>query len=269
MSTNGEQKKAFPIMLALVGAAVLVLGCMGVACGGVGWWIWTKAAKEREEAKNTGTADKTPGPSRLEKLQDANNLKQLGLAMLDYHDTYKSFPSPKTQQLSWRVAILPYVEQGPLYTQFHLDEPWHSVHNKKIFDTYPMPDVFRSPRDRGKDVRKTYYQVVTGPKTIWPEPTAKATMQSITDGTSNTFMIVEAKTPLFWTQPEDIVFNGRDLPPLGGIFDGDFNACFADASTRWIARNRVSDVTLKGLITATGGEFLQPGGWDEWDFGDK
>ena len=125
-----------------------------------------------------------------------------------------------------------------------------------------MPTVFRSPRDKGKDTKKTYYQVITGPKTIWLDPTAKVPLLSITDGTSNTFMIVEAKTPVFWTQPEDLVFNGRDVPPLGGIFDGDFNACFADGSVRWIVRNRVSDVTMKGLITATGGEVLQPGGWE-------
>ena len=74
-------------------------------------------------------------------MQDANNLKQLGLAMHFYYDTYKYLPSPKTQQLEAGVsAILPYVEQGPLYNgEFHHDEPWDSTHNKK--DLRHSPDA--------------------------------------------------------------------------------------------------------------------------------
>src|SRR4051794_27214810 len=61
-----------------------------------------------------------------------NNLKQIGLAFHNSHDTMGYFPggvydaSGKKVGLSWRVAILPFIEQGPLYMQFKLDEPWDS-----------------------------------------------------------------------------------------------------------------------------------------------
>ena len=50
----------------------------------------------------------------------SNNLKQLGLAMLNYEDTYKSLPPAaiSSNMLSWHVLILPFIEQMPLYQQF-------------------------------------------------------------------------------------------------------------------------------------------------------
>ena len=62
--------------------------------------------------------------------QSTNNMKQLGLSMHIYHDLKKRFPpaaiSDKNGKplLSWRVAILPYLDENELYKQFHLDEPW-------------------------------------------------------------------------------------------------------------------------------------------------
>ena len=55
-----------------------------------------------------------------------------------HHDAKQSFPPAYTADkdgkplLSWRVLILPYVEQNELYKQFHLDEPWDSEHNKPL-----------------------------------------------------------------------------------------------------------------------------------------
>ncbi|MCR9120515.1 MAG: DUF1559 domain-containing protein, partial [bacterium] len=64
--------------------------------------------------------------------QATNNLKQLGLAMHNYHDVYTHFPAAYTADkegkplLSWRVHLLPFIEGGALYEKFHLDEPWDS-----------------------------------------------------------------------------------------------------------------------------------------------
>ena len=60
-----------------------------------------------------------------------NNLKQIALAMHNYEATYGHFPHDITDKdgkpiLSWRVAILPFIEQDNLYKQFKLDEPWDS-----------------------------------------------------------------------------------------------------------------------------------------------
>ena len=45
--------------------------------------------------------------------------------------------------LSWRVLILPYIGNDDLYREFHLDEPWDSVHNKTLLSK--MPDVYKAP----------------------------------------------------------------------------------------------------------------------------
>src|SRR5206468_5253686 len=74
-------------------------------------------------------------PSRQEHV---NNLKQIGLAMHSYHDVYKRLPSGAVQDkdgkalLSWRVHLLPFLEQEALFKEFKLDEPWDSDNNKKL-----------------------------------------------------------------------------------------------------------------------------------------
>src|SRR6185295_2767398 len=72
-----------------------------------------------------------------------NNLKIIGLAMHNYHDTNQRFPAAAIYDkqgkplLSWRVAILPYLNQKQLYESFHLDEPWDSEHNRKLIPRMP------------------------------------------------------------------------------------------------------------------------------------
>src|SRR4029077_9290448 len=104
------------------------------------------------------------------RMQSTNNIKQIMLAFHNYHDTMKGMPAHaiyskdgKKALLSWRVAILPYIEQNNLYMQFKLDEPWDSDHNKKLIATMPriyMP-LGMGKKDKMED-GKTYYVVFTG-----------------------------------------------------------------------------------------------------------
>ncbi len=96
-----------------------------------------------------------------QRSQSFNNLKQLALAMHNYYDAKKSFPPAASYNkngkplLSWRVHLLPYLEQEALYREFHLDEPWDSEHNRKLIEK--MPQVFRSPLSAVKDPGRTTY----------------------------------------------------------------------------------------------------------------
>jgi prepilin-type N-terminal cleavage/methylation domain-containing protein/prepilin-type processing-associated H-X9-DG protein len=54
------------------------------------------------------------------RAQCSNNLKQIGLGLLDYHDVHKSFPAdqpPASVYMGWMARILPYIEQDAVYQQ--------------------------------------------------------------------------------------------------------------------------------------------------------
>jgi hypothetical protein len=217
------------------------------------------ASKRAEQlAKNQPTPkEQTPDPAAW-KQQSKDNLIRLGKAMHEYHDVFKRFPNQrglgpnKSADLSWRVALLPFLGHEKLYMQFNHSEPWDSPHNKKVLEDNPMPDVFKSPLAAAGE-KKTYYQIFFGDKAIW-RPASLPRTTSITDGTSYTILIVEAKEPVYWTGPGDISFNGKDVPPLGGIFNGDFNAVMADGKAYFFQRSNYRDESIVGLITAVGGE---------------
>ena len=113
------------------------------------------------KASTWASAILAPMRGSAARSQCINNLKQIGLAMHNYHDQHKSFPPAYTVDkagkplLSWRVLILPYLEQNALYKEFHLDEPWDSPHNRTLIDR--MPPTYRCPseqletRGRGQD----------------------------------------------------------------------------------------------------------------------
>jgi prepilin-type processing-associated H-X9-DG protein len=190
-----------------------------------------------------------------------NNLKQLALAMHSYHDVYKNFPARASFDkdgnplLSWRVLVLPFVGEAQLFKRFHQDEPWDSAHNKKLIAE--MPQLYCPPylkREEGK----TTYLVPVGPKTIF-EGQKGMLIKNITDGTSNTIMIVEANESraVFWTQPEDYQVNPKD--PSAGLFrDGSnrTNAAFADGAVRSFDR-KLPAKTWRALFTANGGELVE------------
>jgi hypothetical protein len=189
-----------------------------------------------------------------------NNVKQLALAMHNYHAAYNRFPPAAiadangTPLLSWRVAILPFVEGQNLYKEFHLDEPWDSAHNKKLLAK--MPRVYAPLNVEVKEPNTTFYKVFTGKGTPFEDPKGQ-TIADITDGTSNTLMVVEGDGPVPWTKPEDLPYDPeKKLPKLGGQFDNGFVAGFCDGSVRFIS-HKISEKTLKKLITRNAGEQLE------------
>jgi uncharacterized protein (TIGR03067 family) len=192
-----------------------------------------------------------------QRAQSQNNLKQIGLAMHNYHDAYKKLPTAAIYSkdgkplLSWRVTILPYLEEGPLYQQFRLDEPWDSAHNKKLLEK--MPKLYAPVRGMTKQPHTTFYQVFTGPGTLF-EGNKALKFQQVQDGISNTILAVEAGEAVPWTKPDDLPYDPqKDLPKLGGLFAEGFSALFADGSVRWVGR-RFDVPTLRLAITCNDGQ---------------
>jgi hypothetical protein len=207
------------------------------------------ATKERK-------ADEPLGPITDKQLAtSSNNLQQIALAFHNYHDVNGELPTnvrskDKKPLLSWRVQILPLIEQDQLYKQFNLDEPWDSEHNIKLVEK--IPDIFVPVRGK-TDKGMTFYQTFGG-KHGWMQPGATLP-GSFPDGTSNTFLVAEAARPVIWTKPDDMEFDGKKVPALGGIFDGRFHAARGDGSVSRFRKDVAAD-TLKILIDPADGNVL-------------
>jgi hypothetical protein len=119
------------------------------------------------------------------------------------------------------VLILPYLEQKGLYDEFKLDEPWDSAHNKKLLAR--MPAVFAAPNGIAKAKHETFYQVFTGKGTVFDGKKGVSVVE-ITDGTSNTILIVEGGAAVPWTKPADLAYDAnKPLPRIGGMFAEGFH----------------------------------------------
>jgi RNA polymerase sigma factor (sigma-70 family) len=202
-----------------------------------------------QEARDA--ANQAPGTAE-ERRRSANNLKQIGLAMHSYHDVNKHFPPAAIYSkdgkplLSWRVAILPWLEQDNLYKQFKLDEPWDSTHNKKLLAQ--MPVTFAPVRGKTNVPYGTYYQVFTGKETVFDGKEGIRITQ-IPDGTSNTILAVEAEKAVPWTKPDDLAYApGKALPKLGGLLGNGFHILWADGSVQFV-RQPVNEQMLRWAIT--------------------
>ncbi len=186
-----------------------------------------------------------------------NNLKQIGLAFHNYESTNRAFPgagssATSKEGLSWRVHLLPYLDQAALYNKFNFDEPWDSETNKALIDQ--MPEVYQT--DGVTDPTQTSLHVFTGPGAPFAENQAPS-IASFTDGTSSTILVINAgpDTATIWTKPGGLDFNPEDpLKSLGQIGDV-FNALFADGSVRAIS-NMIDPQTLRRVIQSADGEAL-------------
>jgi hypothetical protein len=192
------------------------------------------------------------------RMQGQNNLKQIILAMHNYESAYGHLPHDIVDKngkplLSWRVQILPFIEQEALYKQFKLDEPWDSPNNLRA----SRVDVktFLSPRFAAPDrPGLTHYQVFVGPGTLF-ETGKKVRLIDITDGTSNTLAVIETAEAVEWAKPGGLPFDPKKpLPKLTPGDDGVINAAMADGSVRAIHLARLKEDVLKALITRAGGE---------------
>ncbi len=194
------------------------------------------------------------------RISSSNNLKQMALASHTYHDNKGTLPPAAITDrhgkplLSWRVAILPNIEQQALYEQFKLDEPWDSPNNIKLLPL--MPKTYAAPGgdDASKEF-KTRYRVFQGRGTAPGSP-----LKAITDGPENTILIVEAADAVLWTKPEELEYSPTKPPPrLGGAWSnrGDFLVCMADCQV-YMIKKEINERELRAAIVIDDGQITGP-----------
>jgi hypothetical protein len=192
-----------------------------------------------------------------DRVRSTNNLRQIGLAMHIYHDTHGVFPPAASftkdgkPLLSWRVHILPFIEQDQLYKEFKLDEPWDSEHNKKLIAK--MPAIFRTPGGKER-AGFTSYLGIAGKDAMFTGEAKGLAIKDVADGTSNTIWVVEVADDhtVEWTKPVDLKFAADK--PLAGLRAA-FNALFVDGSVRYFSKTPEAKV-MKALFTRNGGEVV-------------
>lgn len=218
-------------------------------------------------SNSTSRADRIDEPEsdeadlhRVGKDNRKEQLRQIGLALHNYHAAYNAFPasgsdhSGKQKGLSWRVHLLLFVGEGALYYQFHLDEPWDSQHNKTLISR--IPEVYIAPGVTEKG--NTAFQVVIGANTAF-EAEKGLRMRDITDGLSNTAFVVETRPDKsdIWTKPGGLTLDDEEpIQSLGKPSTDGFLILMGDGAVKTINGELLRADTLKALFTRNGREVI-------------
>lgn len=223
------------VLLAVGGAAIVLL----LICGVLGALLLPAVQAARTAAR---------------RAQSQNNMKQIALALQNYHDVHKAFPPAYIPDAngkpmhSWRTLILPYIENANLHRQYDFNKPWDDPANRAIADS--LVPVYASAVDLQPGAH-TSYVLLVGPGTAF-EDANSPNMMKITDGTANTIMLVEVHGRTgSWAEPKDLDLAefARMLQNSPPYPDGT-NAAMFDGSVHFLQRN----ANLPALSSPAGGE---------------
>jgi hypothetical protein len=205
-------------------------------------------------------------PTKIQEAADrmrlANNLKQLGLALHNYHDAYGHLPKDVTDEngkvlLSWRVELLPYLEENDLYSRIDRTKAWDDPANKKLWDE--MPAVFKVPARPAKEKFETFFQSFRtanwlGKDDPWHVDGHNVTIADVVDGTSNTGAVFEMEEATNWMKPGDRVFDAKKLAKIGNPKTGKAAVLMLDGSVKTLDSKKYVGEKLIPLITVNGGD---------------
>jgi len=196
-----------------------------------------------------------------------NNMQQQLIALHNYESSNMALPLQDKNGLSWRVHLLPFLEEQELYSRFNLDEPWDSPNNIKLIPE--MPPVYECPAvvlAEGLTIYQVpFTNVETNPaekdRAVFDTSGQKISFRNISDGASNTAMLLEvdAAAAVEWTKPADWEFDpSNPMHDLGNVHPGTILVGFVDASTQTVSKD-LDPETLKALITRQAGDVA--GSW--------
>lgn len=194
-------------------------------------------------------------------------LGQLLMALHNYHDTYGSFPPAYLADAdgkpmhSWRVLVLPFLDEADVYRRYRFDEPWNSPHNAALAKLVPG-SIFHCPDSPDlDDTTLTDYVVIVGPDTVFPGPLTTS-LNDFHDGTDNTILVAEiARSDIHWMEPRDLStdqmsfqVNDPQRPSISSLHPLGPGVIFADSIGAYRLGPSIRPTTLKALTTINGSE---------------
>ena len=206
---------------------------------------------------------------RARSISCTNNLKQIAIGMHNYHDTYKTFPAAVLTDedgrpmRSWRVAILPFVQQQGLFSQYDFDVPWDDPNNAPLMNVPLM--AYKCPSDPPASgalpLCDSNYVMVVGKSTLGGEPNEGVKIADIKDGTSNTIMVIEVgQSGIHWMEPRDVTveeaitfLTNPAASPFRQVHPGGANVALADGSVRFISSS-INPGMLRIMLTRDDGQ---------------
>jgi hypothetical protein len=183
------------------------------------------------------------GPRKRRRPQCMSQLRNVALALQTYATNNDGQLPPAyiadatgRPMHSWRVLLLPYIEQQALYDRYRFDEPWNGPHNSQLAGL--IPELYQCPEDvadRNEPQPWTSYVAVVGPHTMWPGAES-GTLDKIPDGASHTLLLVEVRNSgIHWMEPRDLhidMMTMRVNPPEGqgisSVHPGSATAMYTD-----------------------------------------
>ena len=183
--------------------------------------------------------------------ESLNNLRQMALASLNYESAHMKFPVDD-EKFSWRVRILPFLEEGNLHDQINFDEPWDSEHNKKILAK--TPKLFQAPGSKVAE-GMTVYRSFKG--TLGGRDGKGIDFGKITDGSSNTILVAQVPDEMatHWAKPDSLEVND-DVAKKLLAGKGGFLTAFCDGSVQQIPATMGTD-DLKHLLDPSDGNYVE------------
>lgn len=179
--------------------------------------------------------------ARAQQVNKLNNVRMVGLAVHKYYDSNRSMPfmvkGTLNPDLSWRARISPYME-GPAC---ETDKAHDDAANAEMLDQ--MPSTLGSD---GQNTRVYWIDNGDG----GPEH-----FENITDGSSNTIMLLEGKDAIPWMKPGDLTID-EAVMLVNSMQPGEsVAAVFYDGSARNLEAGLDED-TLRAMLTYKGGEVV-------------
>ena len=220
-------------------------------------------------------------------IQCSNHLRQIGIALQNYHSSHENFPAGVTgwrpffngdqskRNLAWSVFILPQLEQDNIYQMLDINQAFDSVRNEEAgsrsISVFECPSANQTVSQTNK-LGVTHYGGIYGERINSRNDPPKGCMifdrpisiRDITDGTSNTLIVAEDSqfSDGQWINGRNVfdqAFAINDAPnfenDIRSNHSGGANGVFADGHVQFLSES-MELFTLGGICSRAEGEVL-------------